>query len=209
MFEKKSIPVTSLIDEMAQPKPLVETSNLFKEDEPAPQPNEPKKNAPPLPELEDDEPIDLDSIAGFIVDGICSINETVLVKYYEKQVLKDVDKDVLNTVMAKLQNAQNGVTISIEAKEIGIVKTINKVKDFEKKAQLTPQKKKKLEKSTAKYLHSLNIQNDLPPGKALLLSLAMIEGPVLLPLAMSYINNLIEEKPAAPALETKKEPAKV
>jgi hypothetical protein len=129
-----------------------------------------------------------------------------MVKVFETQTLKNVDAVTLNEVLAKLETKKGGGSITILPAEVAVLKNISKVEDFKSKCQLSPKNKTKLKKSVKRYIESLNITDNLSPGKALLATLAIVEGPLLLPVAMNYFNDKIESysndvKPVAKPVE--------
>ena len=202
--------VESLANELGDEKPPVDTSSLFSGSEntetPPPPPN--KKTPPPSAENEEDEgePLDAEGWSGFIVDGLEQFNTTFLLKTYESQVLKDVDAELLQNVLAKLETQKSGAPVQIQPKEATVMKKMLEVKKYAEKCTFPEKKKLKLVKSFKRYIESLNIANNLTPGQALLATLAMIQGPIILPVAVNYATEKFNasEIPTLPGKEDKK-----
>jgi hypothetical protein len=199
MFQKLPDTVASLAENMATEKPEIETSGLFTSAAPEPEPEPEPKTAAEVETPEPEEDLfDAETWASTAVDALEGLNEKVLVRIYESQQLKNVNPQTLESVLYKLTLVEHKKPVTIEPEDRAVIKIIGKVNDYKKKTVFTPEKREKLEKATARYLQSLNIKNDLPPGKALLLAVAIAEAPLILPLVEHYADAYLN-KTKAPA----------
>ncbi len=147
---------------------------------------------------DDDSDFSPEDLSELIVDGIDDIvNQFLLPKWHEHQLMSKFSPELISEVERKLDEREYArannmaVTITFLPDEQKVTKAMSEANKFAKQAPFTPKEKETLKKRWKNWLKSLNWDKDIPPGWALVSSMAMIQGKRIITPVKNEIEKLL------------------